>query len=104
MVLKIKDTGIAPPKIDDYKIQLIFQGFYNYNKIDNFDRITKLEIYFSPILENKTYFLSKQASKSPEVVAELVEIIYKEDNSIEYGAKINELLKKEAKVDASENS
>lgn len=32
------------------------------------------------------------------------EIIYKEDNSIEYGAKINELLKKEAKVDASENS
>lgn len=77
---KIKDSGITPPTIDNYKIQQIFKGFYNYNKIDNFERITKLEIYFSPILENKTYFLSKQASKSPEVVAELVELIYKDDN------------------------
>ena len=77
---KIKDKGITSSSIDDYKIQQIFKGFYNYNKIDNFERLTKLEIYFSPILENKTYFLSKQASKSPEVVAELVEIIYKDDN------------------------
>ena len=32
------------------------------------------------------------------------EIIYKDDNSIEYGARINELLQKEAKTDDGENS
>ena len=32
------------------------------------------------------------------------EIIYKDDNSIEHGARINELLHKEAKTDAGEDS
>lgn len=32
------------------------------------------------------------------------EIIYKDDNSIEHGARINELLHKEAKIDAGEDS
>lgn len=77
---KIKDSGITPSQIDRYKINIIFKNFYNYNKIENFERITILELYYSSILENKTYFLSKQASKSPGVVAELVEIIYKDDD------------------------
>lgn len=76
----IKNSKVNINQIDEYKIQKIFESFYNYTKINNFERIAKLEIYYGPLLENKTYFLSKEASKSPSIVAELVELIYKDED------------------------
>ncbi len=83
---KIRDSKVKASKLDEYKIEKIFESFYNYTKIDNFERLSKLEIYFGPILQNSTYFLSKEANKYPSIVAELVEIVYKDEdgNSSDY--------------------
>ena len=83
---KIKESKEKSSKLDEYKIEKIFESFYNYTKINNFERLTKLEIYFGPILQNSTYFLSKEANKYPSIVAELVEIVYKDEdgNSSDY--------------------
>lgn len=77
---KIKETKYSINQLDEYKIQQIFEGFYDYDQISNFERLAKLEIYYSPILESGTYFLSKEASKSPEIVAELAELIYRDED------------------------
>lgn len=77
---KIKETKYNISQLDEYKIQKIFECFYDYEQILNFERLAKLEIYYSPILENGTYFLSKEASKSPEVIAELAELIYRDED------------------------
>lgn len=77
---KIKESNTKPSQLDEYKIQKIFESFNNYEKIDSYEKIAKLEIYFGPILENKTYFLSKLASKSPCYVVELAELIYKDED------------------------
>ncbi|MBQ7104497.1 MAG: hypothetical protein IJN90_01425 [Bacilli bacterium] len=65
--------------LDEYRINKIFESFYNSNDVSNYERLAKLEIYYSPILDNKTYFLSKEASKYPSIVAEMAEIIYKDE-------------------------
>lgn len=77
---KIKETKYNISQLDEYKIQKIFECFYDYEQIPNFERLAKLEIYYSPILENGTYFLSKEASKSPKVIAELAELIYRDED------------------------
>lgn len=77
---KIKESKYIPTQLDNYKIERIFESFHNYPKIDNFERLTKLEIYYAPILKNNTYFLSKEASNYPSVVVELAVLIYKDDN------------------------
>ncbi len=75
---KMIDTGFDTSKVN-YEIKTIFESFYNY-KISNFERLAILEIYYYQILENKMYFLSKVASKSPNVVSVLVEILFKDDD------------------------
>lgn len=77
---KIKECKYKLTQFDSYKIEKIFESFHNYSKIDNFERLTKLEIYYTPILKNNTYFLSKEASNYPSVVVELAEFLYKDDN------------------------
>lgn len=76
----IKKEKYKPTKFDEYMIQRIFQSFYNDTKISNFERIAMLEIYYNPILGKNIYFLSKEASKTPRVVAELVEFAYISDD------------------------
>lgn len=77
---KIKESSIKTTQLDEYKIKKIFESFYNYKKVDNYERLAELEIYFGPILDNKAYYLSKEASKSPNIVVELAELIYKSDD------------------------
>lgn len=85
---EIKNIKYKPTQIDEFMIQRIFQSFYNDTTIKNFERIAMLEIYYNPILDGKIYFLSKEASKTPRVVAELAEFAYKSDDDTysEYGS------------------
>lgn len=76
----MKKENYKPAQFDEYMIQRIFQSFYNDTKIKNYERIAMLEIYYNPILDGKIYFLSREASKTPRVVAELAEFAYKSDD------------------------
>ena len=77
---KIKDSNYSQNQVDEYRIQKIFESFYNCEYIEDLERLVKLEIYYDPILENKAYFLSKIANKSPIIVTELAEFVYKNDD------------------------
>lgn len=75
---KIVEEKYIPNGIDRHYLVKIFKYFENYDKIKDFERLAKLEIYFNPLLTNKSFFLSKEATKTPSLVADLVEIIYKD--------------------------
>ena len=77
---KIINSNYEIDGLDKYKINRIFEGFHSYTKRSDYEKLAQLEIYFNPILSKKSYFLSKEANKSPSIVAELVELIYKDDN------------------------
>lgn len=77
---KIISSNYVISEIEKYQVEEIFDGFHNCDKRTDYERLAKLEIYFSPILSNKTYFLSREACKFPSIVAELAELIYKGDN------------------------
>lgn len=77
---KMMESNYKKIQANRYQIEKIFESFHDYKKISNFERLAKLEIYYSPILEDNTYFLSKEASKHPSIVAELAELIYKDED------------------------
>lgn len=77
---KMVDSNYNLSQLEKYDINNVFNSFHNCSDLKILDRITKLEIYFNPILDNKTFFISKEASHSPSVVAEMVEILYKDTN------------------------
>lgn len=86
---KIVQNNYMPNTIEQLDINRIFDSFHNSINDDILERVTRLEIYFNPILKNKSYFISKQASKYPEIVAEIVEILFKDvdGNSVEIANK-----------------
>lgn len=75
---KIVEENYIPNAIDRHYLVKIFKYFENYDKTNDFKRLAKLEIYFNPLLPNKSFFLSKEATKTPSLVADLVEIVYKD--------------------------
>ena len=79
---KIKESGYNTNQLDEYKIEKIFESFHGYSKVSNFERLAKLEVYFTPILKDNSYFLSREASKYPSIVVDLAEIVYKNEDGI----------------------
>lgn len=80
---KMKEAKYKITGIEEYKINQIFNYFHNYTKVDNFERLATLEIYYGPILKDKAYFLSMEAQRAPAVVAELIEMFTKDDDGNE---------------------
>lgn len=80
---KIKEEKYEITGSEKYLINRIFKYFHNYTKVDNFKKLANLEIYYAPILEDKAYFLSKEAQKSPDIVTELIEMFTTDDDGNE---------------------
>lgn len=81
---KISSSSMSCHQMDEYYINEIFKAIYSCSYEDK-ERISKLEIYFMNIMdeENKLKYFESEIFENPEILTEIINIAYNDDDNKE---------------------